>query len=177
MSGGRADQRAFLRVPAQLVATLRKLDSFDLESVRRELMSLRDGGGPRTDPRVLVWLERLERKLDLVLAHVTNKPQRATSSEPREVVISGSGMLLPTSEPVAVGEEVLIELAIPGGDAERVRALAQVVGVRGRPGVDGAAAVALAFRLIGEPDRAAIVRFTHEVQRTLNASASKRDER
>jgi c-di-GMP-binding flagellar brake protein YcgR len=93
-------------------------------------------------------------------------------------VISGSGLLIPTSEPVAVGEEVLVELCLPGGHAESVRALARVVGMRGAPGGGEAKAVALAFSLIDELDRAAIVRFTHEVQRALsNGSGSKRDEK
>lgn len=165
-AAGRHESRAFFRVEARLAARCKKLEAWELEAIRREISGLRDGPRLDIDPRLSAWLERIEHKLEILLAYVTERRQGAPArAEVHEVVISGSGVLLETRERVAIDEEVLVEIPIPGARVQPLRALARVVRMQPGKALSGGRGVALAFSTIDETDREAIVRFAHEVQR------------
>lgn len=170
--GGRP-AREFFRVRASMAIRCRKLDAFDLETVRREIRPHGEEDGSPHDARIYAWLERIERKVDLLLAAATGKTRGPEAPvAPQDVVLSGGGVRLQTEEPVEIGDEVLVEMPVPGARTEFIRALARVVAVERPVPPHIPRTAALCFSEIDEQDREAIVRFTRDVERArLNEAA------
>jgi hypothetical protein len=163
--GGGAERRSFYRVSARLPIRLRALDPGESASLACEIAASPASAVAVADPALRAALESLERKLDRVLACLepgaAERPLGRTDA--REVELSGAGVSLEADEELDPADEVLVELELPGSPPRRVRALAHPVPARG-PG--GKPRRAFAFDAISEEDRDAIVRFSHEVQRS-----------
>jgi hypothetical protein len=164
----RVERRRYFRVWTRLVLRHRRVTPDERERIEAELRS-RTPDPPWTgDPALGHWLARIESKLDRLLERL--EAGRGPGSEfegveLRRVEISGSGLRFACAGALAPGDDVLVEIWIPGAAARRVRSLARVVRnvEPERPGASPS--VALAFRVLAEEDRDAIVRHSLEVQR------------
>jgi hypothetical protein len=87
-------------------------------------------------------------------------PLRA--EEVHDVDLSSAGVGLETAEPLAEGDDVLVECLVPGPSPRHVRALARVARVELQA---ASRRVALEFRRMADSDRDALVRYTQDVQR------------
>ena len=165
--GGADDQRAYYRVQARLPVRHRELEPGEFDALKREIEAPRPPR-PEVDPALASWLARVEKKLDRLIALADeNAPRPLSEGELSNVEISGSGLRVAGKEEVDVGENLLVELQLPGNAERRVRAIARVIRqIEPRePGAERE--LALAFRVIHEDDREAIVRFSNDVQRVL----------
>ena len=79
-----------------------------------------------------------------------------------DVDLSSAGVGLETAEPLAEGDDVLVECLVPGPSPRHVRALARVARVELQA---ASRRVALEFRRMADSDRDALVRYTQDVQR------------
>ena len=86
---------------------------------------------------------------------------RGPQQEALTLDVSGGGLCVPWSEPIAEGAELELELAL---DEEPVRALARVVDVRPNPDPPPSFHLALQFVRIADADRSRIVRFVFRKQ-------------
>jgi len=143
----------------------RVLAAAEIEASCLEIEAAGRSGGAPVDPRLLAHLERIESKLDRLLALVG--PARAEplgSLETREVEISGAGLRMAARPRPPVGSSILIEFLLPGSSVP-VRAIG-VVRRHVEPTVPGAAPeIAVAFRAIHDADRQSLVHFSLEAER------------
>jgi hypothetical protein len=77
------------------------------------------------DP-VRAALERIERKVDRLLARLDSEEQ-APSVRPTPINLSGAGVRFPSDEPIEQGEFVDVVMVLPGDAPVRVRAFGEVV--------------------------------------------------
>lgn len=111
------------------------------------------------------WLERLERKLDRVLAAVDLHVEPPLGdSDAQDLRLSGGGLGVYAPRPEAAGQPMFVELLLPGNPSRHVRALARVVdNVKGE--AETPVLVAMEFTQIDERDRDAVIEHVQEVQR------------
>jgi c-di-GMP-binding flagellar brake protein YcgR len=165
-TGGR-ERRNYYRVEARLPVRVRPLDPCDAERFSVEISSPREEISTVADPALQVALQTLERKLDLVLAHLDRRfPQPLGEGDVRVVSLSGCGMAFETDVEIELDDPVLVEFLLPGAPSRSIRALAHPVPVEGDQGDDKSRLLAFGFDVIAEADREAIVRFSHEMQRS-----------
>lgn len=156
----RASFRVFVRIPIRC----RRMDARETERVERELQGAPGDTVWTGDPALATWLERIERKLDWLIARVEGRdPLPIGCTDAVDVDLSANGIRLVADAGFRLGEDVLVECLVPDVPTRRVRAIARVVRTAPAPG--DRAQVAMQFRVIAERDRASIFRFTQEVQR------------
>ncbi len=165
--GEGADRRRFYRVSARIPIRVRALEPGESAALACEIAASRasDGRG-LADPALRAAFASLERKLDLVLALLDPSGERPLArADVRAVELSAAGVALEAPEDLDPGDEVLVELQLPSSPPHRVRAIAHPVPLVGPAGADKLRR-AFAFDQISDEDRDAIVRFSHEVQRS-----------
>ena len=163
-----AERRTFFRVLTRLPVKSRAVSEREAETLARELPERRAPDFSRIDPGLAGWLDRIERKLDRVLLHLgIGDPVAFGDGDVQEVMLSGAGMSLASESPVPPGKLTLVEFEIPGTPAHLVRCLARVIRHQPPKEPGGPVTAAVAFEVINEADREAIVRHAVEVQRTL----------
>jgi hypothetical protein len=163
-----AERRTFFRVLTHLPVKSRAVSAREVEALTRELPERRAPDFSRIDPGLAGWLDRIERKLDRVLLHLgIGDPVAFGEDDVQEVMLSGAGMSLASDAPVPPGELTLVEFEIPGTPAHLVRCLARVIRHHRPKKAGDPVTSAVAFEVINEADREAIVRHAVEVQRTL----------
>lgn len=163
---GGEDRRAYFRVPARIAIRHRRARSDEIERFERELALNGNKAHQDVDPAIRSLFERIERKIDRVLAHL--EPDVAPplgENDVRPVEISGSGVRYPWSDPIAVGERVMVEMLLPGSPPRFIRAVGEVAFREEARGTSSPGSVALKFILIDESDREVVIRYTYEVQR------------
>jgi hypothetical protein len=159
------NRRSFYRIEARLPVRLTALDPGEAAAVALELTTSRETGLDIEDLALRAAFQRLERKLELVLAHLDRgRPQPLTRAASKRIDLSASGVAVEDAEDSELGDEVLIEFQLPGDPPRHVRAIGHVAGERSGS-ARGKITRAFAFDVIAEQDREAIVRFSHDVQR------------
>ena len=166
-----SERRRYFRVLARLPVRHRPLEPGEFASLKRDIET------PRPDPESLEpalasWLVRIEEKLEQVLGLLGDAG--AAPAEPVDVEISGGGLRFGAKLPdEQEGDDVLVELTLPGSPPRPIRAIGRVVA---RTNEDsGHDEVAVSFRVIDERDREAIIRFAHEVERVQLRSRAARE--
>jgi hypothetical protein len=161
-----ASTRSYYRVETVLPVRIRRATLADVAAVEQRLAAGADDVAPES--AAPAWAQQLDHKLDRVLALLDpSLPRPLDPHDLRRVVISGSGMRLASeTADLAPGDDVLVELLLPGESGGPVVAIAEVVGryPASGPGGAGADEVSLHFRLLDERDRDAIVRLVHRVE-------------
>lgn len=164
---GADDRRSYFRVPARIAIRHRRASAEEIDTFERELLLSNREPTAEVDPAIQVLLDRLERKLDRILAHLEPDSMPPLGAQDvRSVEVSGSGVRYEWSETVAVGDRVIVEMLLPGTPVRRVRAVGEVV-FREEPRDDRPGQVAVRFEAIDEGEREAIIRYTYDVQRAV----------
>ncbi|MFQ5417010.1 MAG: PilZ domain-containing protein [Myxococcota bacterium] len=159
------EKRAYLRVAARLRIRERVLQPGEFDALRREIEMRPRPESADIDPRLLIRFERLELKLDRILSCLDSAvPQPIATLEPRDVQVSGAGMCMATKERPEPGARILVEILLSESSVP-LRVIGEVLGhIEPRaPGDDPR--IAVAFVVINDADREAIVRFALEMER------------
>ncbi|MDJ0865256.1 MAG: PilZ domain-containing protein [Myxococcota bacterium] len=160
---GDRNERAFYRVQTSLPVRCRRVEPEEVLEFAVRTQESRDAQAA-VPAELAAWAARIEDKLDTLLARLDpERPPPLSHRDAQSVVLSGSGMMLGSSDDLLPGDDVLLEFLLPGSPPRRVEALAQVVGLR-RMDEAGHAQVAVRFGAIDEADRQAIVRAVYEVE-------------
>jgi hypothetical protein len=161
-----SSSRSYYRVETRLPVRLRRATLADVAAVEQRVAIGVEDGDVGAEPEAPAWARQLEHKLDRILALLD--PSLPRPLDPRDVhrvVISGSGMRLAwDAGDLAPGDDVLVELLLPGEASGPVVAIAEVVGCGPSSGVAAEGVVSLHFRLLDERDRDAIVRLVYRVE-------------
>lgn len=161
-----SERREFFRVTVRIPLRHRPVRPHERAALEREILAPRNAG-LQPGSSLGDWARRIEDKLDLILSHLDERvPAPLGPRDLRVVELSGSGMRLAAKETAKVGAEEFVELRLPGEVPRDVRAITTVVKWIEARGAGEDSEVALAFRIIHEEDRDAIVRFSNEVQRS-----------
>ncbi len=156
-------RRAF-RVEARLPIRHRRLSPEEADCRARELAASPSPTPWTGDPALAERLDRIERKVDRLLAQLGIAEARPLSEEDlQDVDLSSTGVRLRSFEPIEPGDDVWVECLVPGDSVRHVRALARAVRTDEAEG--SACSAALEFRVLADRDRDALVRFTQDVQR------------
>lgn len=166
--GGR-ERRSYFRVRTRIAVRHRPVSEEEAQAFLSELASRREGPSLPIDPVLALRLDRLEQKLDLVLATLRRDVEPPLGSENQQTVtLSGNGLEIVSDDDIEPGSEVLVELRIPASPPRIVRALARAVTGVGVAG-ESKGRLALAFEAIDENDREAIIRHVFDVERLERA--------
>lgn len=157
----RENRRRAFRVAARLPIRHRRLSAEQWAAEERSWRMPEPSALPR-DPALAAWLQRIEAKLDGLLAADGSAEPPLGAEDVHDVDLSSVGVRLAAAEGLDAGDAVLVECLVPGRVPRPVRALARVV----RAEDDR---VSLSFERIREADRDALVRFTQDVQRCATA--------
>lgn len=137
--------------------------------------ALQDGGLPEDLSPLRPVLKWLDFKLDLVLHHLRNAEREAHFPQVAYTTdISGSGFGLEQNDDLEEGKSLLMTFTLPDSPSRPIFAAGLVVRVEPSP-PEGAAALAVHFREIGESDREHIIRYTFQKQRQELARRSGED--
>lgn len=159
------DRREYFRANTRIPFRYRKVDPEDVEEVANRIRAGSDSHPGNLDPALASWLDRLERKLDRVLAAVGACEFGPLGAEDaRTISLSGCGMAFPCQEQLPRGAALLLEFDLSGTRMHRVSVLGEVVYTRPDE-AGGASQTAVRFNVIHETDRDAIVRHVLDVQR------------
>lgn len=158
------ERRAYYRVGTCLPLRIQRGDPAACERLRREIeSSVREPTLTAVEAPLEARLARIEQKLDRVLAQLGGGEPPLGRRDLTPVRLSGSGLACRVGGRPRLDEEVVVEMLLPGGAPEPVRAVARVVSAE--PAGENASQVAFAFTAIDELDREAIVRYVSAAQR------------
>ncbi len=161
---GDQDQRSYYRVPTFLPVRCRRVGASELAALEAEILTHESFDVSNVDPGLCEWLDRIEGKLDRILAHYESEDGRWITPEgPLELTLSGSGIRLPVTQEVAVGTNVLLEIVLPGTPKQVIRCIGEVAK---SDDDEKGPAIAAGFRVIAESDRDAVVGHVLQVQRS-----------
>ncbi len=158
MPGDEQDKRLYRRVDA--------LIPFGFRRVGQGAVAAAVQGDPEPetwhpDP-VRAALERIERKVDRLLARIDSADQAPTVT-PTPINLSGAGVRFPSDDPIEQGEYMDLLMILPGDVPIRVRAFAEVVRQRLVARPSGAVyEIAASFLHLAPKDREAIIRYTFQ---------------
>lgn len=169
----KSTQREYARVETRMAARFRR--ARPEESIAFEERVVGADVGEDDLPLALVaYLRNIEYKLDLVLSRLDARFEAPLDPKELRVVVLSAGGVLITTDPddVGVGDDVRVEMLLPGGAPRTVQAMGRVT----RIVAEGAETrIAIEFRTIDEGDRDAIVRLVNRLQ--LAAGRRPRDSR
>lgn len=167
--GFHSDRRGFFRVQTRLPLGIRGVAPAEVGRLCAEILRRTPQAPSDVAPGLASWLARIEEKLDLLLEKNAAGDEPELQKREREVVLSGSGLLLPGETYIPdFGSKQLVEFDLPLQPRYRVRCLARVAGTRSHEG--SPPALALGFACIHEEDRDAIVRHNLILQRRERSS-------
>ena len=117
---------------------------------------------PASEDPIRGALERIERKIDRLLARLESEEQ-TPSVRPTPINLSGAGVRFPSDEPIEQGEFIDVVMVLPGDSSISVRAFAEVVRQRLLARPSGAVyEIAASFLHLAPMDREAIIRYTFQ---------------
>ena len=156
--------RGFFRVAAQVGLRVEPVGPEQWAETELALQADPTAVSKQVEPELAAWLERLERKLDLVLEQVgAPVSMRAEHPEVQEVMLSGSGIRFDAGHAFDEGAPVRIDLELPGSPSVLIQCLGKIV--RLEDSGDAAHPCAIRFEVIREVDRDRIVQHTLAIQR------------
>jgi hypothetical protein len=161
--GGRS-RREYFRVKTHLPVRARPLRAGESGPLEAEIQNRASHAATHVDPELAGWLDRMESKIDQVLAHLGLAEAPFAEADVQEVLLSGAGMRFVAAEGHPVGSDLLLEFELPGRPRRRVRSIARVVSCE-RVARGSEHALAVSFHVIHEDDRDAVVGHTLGVQR------------
>lgn len=158
MAADEQDKRLYRRVDVLIPFGFRTVGRGTVEaSVHVEPEAETSHGDP-----VRAALERIERKVDRLLAKVESADQ-APPVKPTPINLSGAGVRFSSDDPIEQGEYVDLVLVLPGDVPTRIRAFGEVVRQRLMARPSGAVyEIAVAFLHLAPKDREAIIRYTFQ---------------
>ncbi|MCP5055580.1 MAG: hypothetical protein GY937_02525 [bacterium] len=169
-----ADQRSYYRVSTFLPVRCRRVIPSEIAGLTSEIQTREAPDVSRVDPGLAEWLDRVETKLDRILARFeTEEESWMTSEGALEVTLSGSGIRFPVCEEVALDSDVLMEITIPGTPNHTVLSIGRVAECEAE---GKSVTIATGFRVIAECDRDAVIAHVLEIQRSELRQRAMRDE-
>jgi len=161
--------REFFRVRAEIPLRVEPLEPADYGRVASQILSQIDPEIPKLDPALVGWLDRIERKLDRILAHLERPESRSSSDWGRTTGLSGSGLSFVPDHPIEPGSALVVEFELPETPIRTVRCIGRVVDQPEDPAAAGAewepSEIGVAFETIRLADRDAVVRTTLAIER------------
>jgi hypothetical protein len=159
------EARSYFRVRTRVALKARPIGPEEVERLEAEIRSREAPAAPAVDPHLAEWLDRIEAKLDRLLAHTgLAEPMQLGPEDEQEVLLSGSGMRFRSARPYSPGTVLLLEFELPTTPRHRVRTLARVVEHDPSPD-ERDFSTAVAFHAIHEIDRDAVVGHALAVER------------
>ena len=158
MSGDDQDKRLYRRVDVLIPFGFRTVGQRAVEA------AVQADTEPETtyDDPVRAAIERIERKVDRLLARIDSADQ-TPSVKPTPINLSGAGVRFPSDEPIEQGEYVDLVMILPGDSPIKIRAFAEVVRQRLLARPSGAVyEIAAAFLHLEPKDREAVIRYTFQ---------------
>lgn len=153
------DKRLYRRVDVLIPFGFRAVGHRAVEAAVRQEDP--EPSADHTDP-VRAALDRIERKVDRLLARVESEEQ-APSLKPTPINLSGAGVRFPSDDPVEQGEYVDVVMVLPGDSPIKVRAFGEVVRQRLVARPSGAVyEIAASFLHLPPKAREAIIRYTFQ---------------
>ena len=157
-------RREFFRVRTRLALRTTALRPEEADRLRLDVADRKPSGAPQLDPRLEQWLERIERKLDELRAHLDPQVERPLGvADMREIEISGSGLAWRGEPRYDPDVWIRAEFELPPPLARSIVVLAR--SVARPPGSEDNEVQAIAFEAIFEGDRDAVVRHCLDVER------------
>jgi hypothetical protein len=157
-------QREWARIDTHLAVRFKKIGS-DEHAAFEERVIGGDIGQDELPLALVAYLRNIEYKLDLVLSKLD--PSFEAPLDPRAqsaVVVSAGGIhIAGASADVKVGDEVWVEMLLPGDAPRTVHALGHVSRIVTST-QDGIPGIAIEYDSIDEGDRDAIVRLVNRLQ-------------
>jgi len=170
-------ERSYFRVPTWLEVRCRVVGSEEAERLEAQILGQAPLDLSLLEPSLAIWLQRIEEKLDHLLTRLDpDAPVSIALEGLQEVALSGAGMSFGVRERVESGAILALEFVLPGAPGRRVHCLADIAAAADAGG-QPPARLAVAFRVIHEADRDAIVRHVLEVQRSQILSRGDQGER
>jgi len=160
-----SSDRAYFRVRVDIPLRITPIEDSELEKHTTEVLSLVDLPTPEMDLALVGWLDRIERKLDRLLAQQGLLDLDGTVLDRRESIdLSAAGFRFESTEPAEPGSAVLVELELPEVPVRLIRCVGRVTASRTLSD-SSRHAISIAFETIRQSDRDAVVRYTLVVQR------------
>lgn len=157
-------RREYFRVRTRVALRTREITPEEADRLRLDVAGRKPSSEPKLDPRLERWLERIERKLDEVRAHLDPEVDRPLGvADLREIEISGSGLAWQGAPEYEAGVWILAEFELPAPIMRPVVVLARAVARQ--PDRDATPPQAIAYEAIAEGDRDAIVRHCLDIER------------
>ena len=157
-------RRQYFRVATRVPLRTRPLSNDEADQLRFDIAQRKAPSEPHIDPLLRAWLERIERKLDSIYAHLDPQQDAPLGpSDSRPIEISGNGLAWEGAPDYAEGDWVAVDLELPRPAAAPIRLLARAIGTHHLE--DDRRRNAVAFEAIFEGDRDAIVRHVLDVER------------
>jgi hypothetical protein len=162
-------QREYARIETHLAVRFRRARPEEITAFQERVVGA-DVGEDDLPLALVSYLRNIEYKLDLVLSRVDPKFEAPLDPKELRVAVISAGGIYITTDPagVCVGDDVRVEILLPGDTPRAIHALGRVTRIE-----DGG--VAIEYRLIDESDRDAIVRLVNRLQ--LAAGRRSRDSR
>jgi hypothetical protein len=155
-------QREFARVETRIAVRFRRAEPEEITAFRERVVGA-DVGEDDLPLALVAYLRNIEYKLDLVLSRLDARFEAPLDPGELRVAVLSAGGILVTADPAGtqVGDQVRVEMLLPGDAPRTIQAMGQVTRVSG----EGAnAGVAIEYRSIDEGDRDAIVRLVNRLQ-------------
>ncbi len=157
------ERRSYFRVHTQLPMRHRRITSEEAEGYENQFATAQYGGHESLELPLARALRRIENKIDRILLALypdDEPPLRAEALQP--VDLSAGGLRVTAESGLEVGDQLLVEMLVPGAGEDPVQAVARVV--RSEPSEQGNE-IALEFTAIDENHRDSLLCFTQGVQR------------
>lgn len=168
MSAGPASpERAYARVVTRIAVRFHRASENEVVACEETVVA-RETGADELPAALVSHLRNIEHKLQLVLSLLDRRyaPPLDPVHDQRNVILSAGGLLIEAPHgDLAVGDQVALELLLPGESPRSVHAIAVVTRlVAESDPSDGLRGVATEYVLIDESDRDAIVRLVNRLQ-------------
>lgn len=168
MSAGSATpQRAYARIVTRIAVRFHRASENEIAACEESVVA-GEAGEDELPPSLISHLRTIEHKLQLVLSLLDRRyaPPLDPVADMRNVILSAGGILVEAPHgDLAIGDELAIEMLLPGESPRTVHAIGIVTRlVADSDPSDGPKGVATEYKLIDESDRDAIVRLVNRLQ-------------
>lgn len=158
-------QREYARIETHMAVRVRRAKPEERDAFEERVVGS-DIGEDDLPLALVAYLRNIEYKLDLVLSRLDSHFEAPIDpTDLQRVVLSAGGLCVDArGESFAVGDEVSVELLLPGDAPRTIHAMGRVTRI---VAVGDAPAIAVEYTAIDEGDRDAIVRLVNRLQLVL----------